>query len=158
MFRAAHGDWSCVVQLTVFLQDIRARPWVEEILKYFFKHKYPTLNLVQVCALAVENAHVSVQAIVALEGHKVHGYGHGGKGHGSGYSHGKGHESGYGYTKKTVYEKTSDYHKNDYHKPAPKYYKSLKNATTTTAKSAPTTTAAKAKPAAKPAAKPPATQ
>ncbi len=56
-----------MVQLTIYVKDMRAKERIEDVLTSFYpkKNNYPTVNMVQVCGLAVEGALVSVQAIAS---------------------------------------------------------------------------------------------
>jgi reactive intermediate/imine deaminase len=65
--RAAGGELSHIVKLTVFLTDLRHFPLVNEVMKGYFREPYPARAAVGVAALP-KGAEVEMEAIMHLAG------------------------------------------------------------------------------------------
>ncbi len=63
--RAAGGDLSHIVKLTVFLTDLRHFPLINEVMKGYFHEPYPARAAVGVAALP-KGAEVEMEAIMHL--------------------------------------------------------------------------------------------
>lgn len=65
--RAAGGELSHIVKLTIFLTDLRHFPLVNEVMKDYFREPYPARAAVGVAALP-KGAEVEMEAIMYLAG------------------------------------------------------------------------------------------
>jgi reactive intermediate/imine deaminase len=66
VLKAAGGELSDVVQMTVFLKDIKDLPRFLEVRKQVFKEDFPASTAVQVVAFAVPGGLVEVNAVAVV--------------------------------------------------------------------------------------------